>query len=128
MAGFDVDASEFRKLAVELGRVPAKIVPDVEAVLKRGAQALKEGMAAEFEGSPHFKRVGATVSYERQGFAREIAYEIGPEMGRGAGSLAGIAVEGGANGGGGSVDIDNLLEPEAEMVERFLGDALEGLL
>lgn len=128
MAGFEIDTSELRTLAADLGRIPARVVPEVEAVLKKGADQLKKGMQAEFEGSPHFKRVGAAVSYERRGFAREIAYEVGPEMGRGAGSLAGIAVDGGANGGGGSVKVDQLLEPEAKVVEKFLGDILEDVL
>jgi hypothetical protein len=128
MAGFEIDTSELRKLSTDLGKIPGKAVAPVEAVLKKAAQVLKEGMAAEFEGSPHFKRVGAAVSYERRGFAREIAYEIGPEIGHGAGSLAGIAVEGGANGGGGSVKVDHLLEPEAAQIEKHLGQVLEGLL
>lgn len=128
MAGFEIDTSELRKLQVDLGRIPAQAVPEVEAVLKKAAQKLKGTMAAEFEKSPSFKRVGAAVSYERRGFAKEIAYEIGPEMGRGAGSLAGIAVDGGANGGGGSVNVDHLLEPESVAIEKHLGLVLEGLL
>lgn len=128
MAGFEIDTSELRKLQGDLGRIPAKAVPQSEAVLKKAAQNLKEGMAAEFEGSPHFKRVGAAVSYERRGFAKEIAYEIGPEIGRGAGSLGGIAVEGGANGGGGSVNVDGLLEPEATQIEKHMLDVLGDLI
>jgi hypothetical protein len=128
MAGFEIDTSELRKLSTDLGKIPGKAVAPVEAVLKKAAQSLKEGMVAEFEGSPHFKRVADAVSYERRGFAREIGYEIGPEIGRGAGSLAGIAVEGGANGGGGSVKVDHLLEPEAAQIEKHLGQVLEGLL
>lgn len=128
MAGFEIDTSELTRLAVDLGRVPGKVIPDVEATFKKGAQNLKESMAAQFEASEHFRRVGAAVSYERQGFAREIAYEIGPEVGRGAGSLGGIAVDGGANGGGGTVDIDGLLEPEAGALEKFIGEALEKAL
>ena len=128
MPGFEIDTSELRRLQTDLGKIPAKVVAPAEAVLKKAAQVLKDNMAAEFEGSPHFKRVGAAVSYERRGFAREIAYEIGPEIGRGAGSLAGIAVDGGANGGGGSVKVDHLLEPEAVAIEKHmldvLGDAL----
>lgn len=128
MAGIEIDTSELRVLAAELGRVPARVMPDVESVLKKGANNLKGTLAAEFAKSRHFKRVGGAVSYERRGFAREVAYEIGPEVGRGAGSLGGVAVEGGANGGGGTVDVDHLLEPEAVATEKFLGDALEGLL
>lgn len=128
MTGFEIDTSELNKLQADLGKIPAKAVPDAESVLKKAAQNLKGTMAAEFAKSPHFKRVGAAVSYERRGFAKEIAYEIGPEMGRGAGSLAGIAVEGGANGGGGSVNIDGLLEPEAAQIEKHMLDVLGGLL
>jgi len=126
--GFTLDTSELRKLQADLGKIPARLVPESEAVLKKAAQSLKEGMAAEFAKSPHFKRVGAAVSYERRGIFREIAYEIGPEMGRGAGSLAGIAVEGGANGGGGSVKIDGLLEPEAVQLEKHMLDVLGDML
>ena len=125
---FTIDTSELNKLSTDLGRIPAKAVPDVESVLKKGADVLKTNMAAEFAKSPHFKRVGAAVSYERRGFATEIAYEIGPEIGRGAGSLGGIAVDGGANGGGGSVNVDQLLEPEAAVIEKHLRDVLDGLL
>lgn len=128
MAGFEIDTSELRKLSADLGRIPAKVVAPAEAVLKKAAQNLKEGMTAEFAKSQHFRRVGEAVSYERRGFAREIAYEIGPEMGRGAGSLAGIAVEGGANGGGGSVKIDGLLEPEAAQIEKHMLNVLGDLL
>lgn len=128
--GFTLDTSEVRRLAVELGRMPAKALPEAEAVLKKGAEELKKGMTAEFEKSNSFTTKGGRaprISYDRRGFAREIAFEVGPEM-HGHGALAHIAVDGGANGGGGSVDIDHLLEPEAEQVEKFLGDMLEGLL
>lgn len=128
MAGFEIDASELRELAADLGKIPGRLVPDVESVLKKGAQNLKEAMAAEFEKSQHFRRVGAAVSYERQGFAREIAYEIGPEVGRGAGSLGGIAVDGGANGGGGTVNVDGLLEPESAAIEKYLTKVLGDVL
>lgn len=125
--GFTLDASDGRRLAGELSKIPARAVPGVEAVLKKGADNLKKGMAKEFEASEWFRRIGRTVSYERRGFARDIAYEIGPEIG-GAGSLAGVAVNGGANGGGGSVDIDKLLEPEAAAVEKYLTEVLGDLL
>jgi hypothetical protein len=130
MAGFEIDTSEMRQLGVDLGKIPSRLIPEGEAVLKKGAQNLKGAMAAEFEKSDHFStRSGQAppISYDRIGFAREIAYEIGPEM-HGHGALAHIAVDGGANGGGGSVDIDQLLEPEAAQIEKFLGKTLEGLL
>lgn len=126
--GITIDTSDARRVVAELGRVVPRAVPGIEAVLKKGADNLKKGMAGEFEKSPHFKRISATVSYERRGFASEIAYEVGPEMGRGAGSLAGIAVDGGANGGGGRVDVDQLLEPEVAAIEKHLSKLLGDLL
>lgn len=125
---FTIDTSDTSRVVAELGRIVPRAVPGVEAVLKKGADNLKKGMAAEFEKSPHFKRIGAAVSYERFGFASEIGYEVGPEIGRGAGSLAGIAVNGGANGGGGRVDVDQLLEPEVAAVEKHLSKLLGDLL
>lgn len=131
MAGFEIDTSQARALAADIGRASGRAIPKVEAVLKKGAQSLKESMAAEFAKSWHFKRVAPAVTYERQGFGRSIVYEIGPEVGRGRGSgggLGGIAVDGGANGGGGTVRIDHLLDSEAAAVERYLGDVLDGAL
>lgn len=133
MAGFEIDTSELTRLSADLGKIPAKAVPEVESVLKKGAQVLKEGMQAEFDASDSFtrKRKGAPlrVTYERRGLLREIAYEIGPEVGAGGmGSLAHIAVDGGANGGGGTVKVDQLLEPEAAVIEKHITDVLGGLL
>lgn len=119
----EIDTSELRRLAVDLGKVPAAVIPEAEAVLKKGAQNLKTEMQAAFQESPHFKAVARAVSYDRVGGAREVGYEIGPTVG-GAGSLAHIAVDGGANGGGASVDIDSLLPREAAAVEKYLGDIL----
>jgi hypothetical protein len=126
--GITIDTSDAKRFTAELGRIVPRAVPRVEAVLKKGAENLKKDMAAAFEERPHFKRIGAAVSYERRGFASEIAYEVGPEIGRGAGSLAGIAVDGGANGGGGSVKVDHLLEPEAAAIEKHLSKILDDLL
>lgn len=127
MAGFELDTSELRRLEGDLGRIPARAADEAEKVLKKAANSLKEEMTAAFESSDSFSGRGLRISYDRFGFASEIGYEIGPERG-GAGSLAHIAVDGGANGGGGSVDIDHLLEPEAVKIGRFIGDILEDLL
>ncbi|MCL1871004.1 MAG: hypothetical protein FWF90_11405 [Promicromonosporaceae bacterium] len=124
---FEIDTSDLRRLSADLGQVPARAARDVETVLAHGAVNLKRSMQAAFARSPHFKAVARDVSYDRRGFASEIAFEVGPTM-HGAGALGHIAVDGGANGGGGSVDIDELLPPEAAAVERFVGEILGGLL
>jgi hypothetical protein len=126
-----VDVSELRTLAADLGKVSGKVTDDADRVLKRGAQNLKEGMQKRFDASDSFrrKRKGRPlrVSYDRVAALGSLGYEIGPEIG-GMGSLAHIAVDGGANGGGGKVDIDSLLPPEAAAIEKHLGKVLDGLL
>ncbi len=124
-----IDTSELNRAALDLGRIGAKGVDVIEPVMKRGAQNIKTGMAAIFSSSQHFKRVAPAVSYERVGmFSGSLSYEIGPEIGRGSGSLAGIAVEGGANGGGGTVDVLPALAGEVRSLEKYLGEALGKLL
>lgn len=124
MAAFEIDTSELRKLAADLGKMPEKARPQVEKVMLRGALNIRDGVREEFRKSKHFRRVGSSVGADRVGGYREIAYEIGPEVGRGAGSLGGIAVEGGANGGGGSVDFEWPLEDEAPALEEYIAEAL----
>ncbi|GMA26197.1 hypothetical protein GCM10025864_39560 [Luteimicrobium album] len=125
--GISIDTSALRTLATDLGKIPGKAEPGLEVVMKRAAQNIKTDMQAEFRKSTHFRGVAGHVSYDRTGFLGSVGYEIGPEVG-GAGSLAGIAVNGGANGGGGTVDIDHVLEREAPNIEREVGKILDRLL
>lgn len=123
-----IDTSELGRLAADLGKIPAAVVPDVEKVLLRGALNVRDGVRAEFRKSKHFRRVAPSVDAERKGFAREISYEIGPRVGVYAGSLGAIAVEGGANGGGGTIDFEWPLEDEAPALEQYLAEVLEKAL
>lgn len=126
MSDFSVDTHELDALAAELGRIPATVVPKVESVMNHGALNIKKGMQAAFGKSAHFGQVASAVSYDRKGFT-SIGYEIGPTIG-GAGSLAGIAVDGGARGGGGTVSVDGALSDEAPNIEREIGKLMDGLL
>lgn len=122
-----IDVSDVMRAAAELGAKGAAAVDAIEPVMERGALNIKNEMRALFEGSRHFARVGRSVSYERVGLlTSSLAYEIGPTIG-GAGSLAGVAVEGGANGGGGTVDILPALEHEVPRLAAEIQIAL-GLL
>ena len=124
----EADFSDVLRAAAEIGAKGATVVNVLEPVMERSALNLKKGMAAEFAGSRHFRRVAGAVSYDRIGyFTKTLGYEVGPEVGRGAGSLGGIAVEGGANGGGGTVDVDQVLAREAPLIEANIMAAL-GLL
>lgn len=126
--GFTIDTSEVRKLATDLGKVPDEAIPQLERVMLRGALNIRDGVRDEFRKSRYFRQVASSVDAERKASATEVAYEIGPRVGVYAGSLGAIAVDGGANGGGGTVDFDWPLEDEAPALEQYIGEALGKIL
>lgn len=128
MSGFTIDTAEINRLALDLSRAASKSLDVVEPVLKRGAQNIKGDMAADAASSRHFASVAPSISYDRIGFASHVGYEIGPEIGRFGGSLGDIAYFGGANGGGGTLDIDAPLTAEEPRLVTSLAKALGDLL
>ena len=124
----NIDVSDVLKAAAEVGAKGAAAVDAIEPVMKRGAQNIKTGMQSAFSQSRHFGQVARDVSYDRIGFgSATLGYEIGPTPDGDAGSLGGLAVEGGANGGGGTVDVQPALDAEAPRLEAEIQIAL-GLL
>lgn len=120
-----IDVSDVLKAAAEIGAKGAAAVDAIEPVMERGAFNIKREMNAIFRQHPWFRRIGPDVSYDRIGYLTgTLGYEIGPTPDGDAGSLAGIAVEGGANGGGGTVDIQPALDHEAARLENEILIAL----
>lgn len=131
--GVHIDFTELREFEADLGRVSGRALKEVDAILKRGAQNIKKDMAAAFEGSRHFKAIAPSVSYDSDYRPGQVVYEIGPDKDRGgnpgrAAALAHIAVYGGARGGGGTVDIDAVLDKEEPRLMKALDDFLGGVL
>lgn len=81
---FDLDVSEVRDLSVRLGRLPVALVAPARAVVKKGAQNIKDDTRANLPGR-WWGRLERTVSYDVQGLGAEVGYED-----RGQGELAGI--------------------------------------
>lgn len=128
MSGLHIDVSDVLSAAAEIGAKGPAAVNAVEPVMARAAFNIKREMDAIFRQHPWFRRIGPDVSYDRIGLLTgTLGYEIGPTPTGDAGSLAGIAVEGGANGGGGKVDIQPALTHEAARLENNIMVAL-GLL
>lgn len=126
------DFSEVNKLAVDLGKAASKLLPEVDAVMKRGAQNVKDEMTADAKGSEHFRgkrraSVAESISYDRAYGLGSIGYEVGPDKERG-GNLAAIAYFGGVNGGGGTLDIDRPLRNEEPRLLKALSELGDGLL
>ncbi|MGC4151500.1 MAG: hypothetical protein QM628_00280 [Propionicimonas sp.] len=118
--GIVIAVSQVTRAATDLGLMSAEAVRVIEPTMKRAAQEAKTDMQGIFGQSKHFGRIAATVSYDRIGFLSSIGYEIGPRA-IDQGALAGIATEGGANGGGGTVD----LQPVVDHIEQTLPHELE---
>lgn len=128
-----IDTSELRAFATDLGHVAGSALPSVDAIMKKGAQNIKEEMASDLAESPSFGRAAPTVSYDSDYRPGQVAYEIGPDKDRGgkaggAAHLLNIAYFGGANGGGASVDIDKPLRSEEPNILKQLDDYLGRIL
>lgn len=124
----DDGGARLREFAAELGRIRARALPEVDAIVKRGADNIKNEMVADAEGSRHFKRVAPSISYDSHYRMGQVAYEIGPDKDRApGGALANIAYFGGANGGGGSLDIDKPFDAEQPRMMAALDAFLAGL-
>lgn len=134
------DASELARFAAELGKSGDGLRKDVNGVVFKGATNVKGAFNKSFKGSPHFKGTGGSVDFDIEITADGIEAEIGPNRdrfpgvpGKGktspAAGLAGVAIFGGARGGGGSVaDPQDHLDAEEAGFVRALGDVLDGLL
>lgn len=123
-----VDTSQLLHFAVDLRKVAASALPRVDEVTKRAIQNITTEMKAEAEASRHFRGIGRTIDYERAYGIGEVSYEGGPNRANGGQApLAGVAYVGGANGGGGSLDLDGPLEREAPRFMKALDDLLGDL-
>lgn len=124
----DLDVSELRTLASDLGKIPGRVVPGVDAVLKRGALAIKDDLNQQFADSQHFKGAAGSVTFDSTTSVGQVSYEVGPDKDRRGGALANIFFFGGANGGGGTGDLDGALDREEPKVVEHLERVVDGLL
>lgn len=115
-------SAELRALAANLGRIAGDAVKDVDEVLKKGAQNVKNEMIADVSASRHFKGMAGSISYDSQYSIGTPRYVVGPDKGRRGGSLGNVYYFGTSRGGG-SGDIEKPLRSE----EPRLQSALEAL-
>ena len=119
-----VDAGELRTLSFDLARIPDKVQKGVRPVVVKGAMQVRDKMRKDMRESPSFKGNARNISYDLKVDGGGVEAEIGPKPTW----LAHIAYFGGANGGGGTVDILGPLGEEVEPFTSALGDLLEGVL
>lgn len=118
------DVSELRTLSTDLSRIPDKVQKGVRPVVARGAHEVKRKMQADMRESPYFKGNAQNISVDVKINGEGVEAEVGPKPSW----LSHIAYFGGANGGGGTVDILGPLGEEVEPFTKALGDLLKDVL
>lgn len=117
-------ADGLRAFAADLGKIASKALPDTDAVLKKGAQNIKDDLVADARGSKHFKGMAGSISYDSMYGIGHAKYEIGPDKGRRGGALGNIYYFGTSRGGG-TGDLEGPLAREAPNLERELNKLVD---
>ena len=121
------DTSEVRRLAAELGAIPAETMPQVRAVLQKGALNIKNDWRARWAGLSHAPGLPYAITYDTALTATSAKAEIGPDKGKRQGALGNLLEFGSINNaphpGGGPA-----LAAEAPKFEKALTDVLGDLV
>ena len=123
-----VGSADLTSLIAALAKAPDEATEAARGVLQKGALNVKRALNQQAADSLHFKGMAGTVTYDTEIRRHSITAEIGPDMHKRGGTLGHIFFLGGANGGGGTGDIDAPLREEEPRMVKFLGDAMEKLL
>lgn len=119
----EIDVSQVRAFAAELGDLPAEKVKKARPIVSKGALNIKNELAADMAGSTYFHQIAPTINYDIEETSKGVSAEIGPDKRRRAARLAHFAYFGGANGGGGTrQDPKVALENEIPNFEKAIGD------
>lgn len=124
-------ADELRKFSQDLGNIVSKALPETDAVLKKGANNIKNDLVAGARSSRSFRGMAGSIGYDSMYGLGRARYEIGPDKSRRGGALGNIYYFGTSRGGG-TGDLEGPLDRETPNLERELnkvvdkwGDSLE---
>lgn len=117
-------ADELRSFARDLDKIASKALSDTDAVLKKGAQNIKDDLVADARGSKHFKGMSGSISYDSMYGIGHAKYEIGPDKSRRGGALGNIYYFGTSRGGG-TGDLEGPLARETPNLERELNKLVD---
>lgn len=104
-------AEDIRRLAINIERIADGAYEDVDAVIKKGALNMKTEMIADVSGSPHFKGMAGSITFEHENTRGVLRRVVGPDKARRGGSLGNIYYFGTSRGGG-KGDIEKPLNSE----------------
>lgn len=122
-----VGVSEIRRFARDVGRIAPASTERIDDVLHDTAWEMTQIAAAQASGT-RWARLGRSWTFEQKYSLSEIAYEVGPDKAKS--SAAGLlgAYFGWPNGGGGTLDLDYILDRGDKPTLKALGDALDAAL
>ena len=127
MTSIDLDLSQVTDLESKLADT-GKVVKAAQAVIAKGALNIKNDLRKEATGSggAEFASLARFITYATRPTLTGVTAEIGPTEGA-SGSFA-FAYFGNSKNGPMLPDPVNALNREASNVEKFMLDAIEGIL
>lgn len=123
-----VGSADLTSLIAALAKAPDEATEAARGVLQKGALNIKNALNQQASESLHFKGMAGSVTYETEIRRHSITAEIGPDKDRRGGALGNLFFFGGANGGGGTGDLDAPLREEEPRMVKFLDAAMGKLL
>lgn len=120
MSGTD----ELRAFAKDLEKISSKALLEVDAVLKKGAQNIKDELVAGIPSGSSWRALKGSISYDSKYGIGSAGYEIGPDKSRRGGALGNLYYFGGSRGGGHG-DLEGPLNRETPNLERELGKVVD---
>lgn len=124
--GIEVDLTELNAFSVNLGKIASKALPEVDSVIKKGAQNIKEELVSGARASTHFKGMAGSISYDSTYSIGSVSYSVGPDKSRRGGALGNIFYFGTSRGGG-TGDLDGPLRNEEPRTYKHLQDLVDKL-
>lgn len=116
-----LDTSETQKLLDAIDTFQTAARTEGEAILTKGAVEAKKNLQADARRSQHFRQIGKSIDFDKRRTPTGVEIELGPNKDRDpAAPLANIAYFGGANGGGGTLDLDGPVERELDVIDDHL--------
>lgn len=82
--------SGLNEVVAELDRAQSRMMPDVRAVVERGALNIKQDAARRASGLKHAPAYPQSISYDVHNTFGGVTAEIGPDKGRRQGALGNI--------------------------------------
>lgn len=119
-----LDISEVVRLADDLRRAPEQALRDIDEIVKKSADDIKQTLIDGARWSEHFRGMARSITYESHYLVGQVRYVIGPDKARRGGALGNIFYFGTSRGGG-TGDLEGSLASEGPRLQRSLAEAAQ---